>query len=88
MFAQSNLPACQGSETSMWSNCFGTFTFANREKYVGEFKNGKRNGRGNLTFYGGGKYIGEFKDDEFYGQGTLYNHHGNVAVSDIDEVVS
>jgi len=44
-----NLPACQGRDATRWGNCFGTFTFANGEKYVGEFKNGKRNGQG--TFY-------------------------------------
>ena len=32
-----NLPACQGSNTSYWSNCFGSKTDPSGTKYVGEF---------------------------------------------------
>ena len=38
------------------------FTFANGEKYVGAFRDGKENGQGTYTFAGGNKYVGEFKD--------------------------
>jgi hypothetical protein len=47
-YAQSNLSACQGSYTTKWSNCNGTFTFANGNKYVGVFKDGKFHGLGTL----------------------------------------
>ena len=43
--AQSNLPACQGSDVSRWINCVGSNTFANGNKYVGEHKDGKPNGQ-------------------------------------------
>ena len=69
VFAQSNLPACQGSDASRWTNCVGTYTFANG-KYVGEFKDGKYGGQGTLTFANGNKYVGELKDGWFSGQGT------------------
>jgi hypothetical protein len=39
-------------------------------KYVGEFKDGKRNGTGTYTFPDGEKYVGEFKDDKYNGTGT------------------
>lgn len=42
----SNLPACQGTDTVKWSNCFGIETFLFGMKYVGEFKDGKFHGQG------------------------------------------
>ena len=70
-YAQSNLPACQGSySSSSWSYCFGSLTVPNGDKYVGEWKDGKYNGQGTYTFANGDKYVGEFKDDQSNGQGT------------------
>ena len=48
----------------------GTRTYANGDKYVGEYKNGKQNGQGTRTFASGDKYVGKIKDGEFNGQGT------------------
>ena len=39
--------------------------------YVGEFKDGKRNGTGTYTMPNGEKYVGEFKDGKENGTGTL-----------------
>ncbi len=39
-----NLPACQGSDISRWTNCFSSQTWSNGDKYLGEFKDGMRNG--------------------------------------------
>jgi len=41
------------------------------EKYVGEYKDGKRNGQGTITWSDGNKYEGEWKDGEYHGQGTF-----------------
>jgi len=38
--------------------------------YVGEFKDGKRNGQGTLTKPNGDMYVGEFRDGNINGQGT------------------
>ena len=62
--AQSSLPACPA--TGYFHNCFGTHTWADGDKYVGEFKDGKRNGQGTFTS-ASGKYVGEFKDGDFNG---------------------
>jgi hypothetical protein len=59
--AQNNLPGCTGSDTSRWSNCVGTTT-KDRNKYFGEFRNGKFHGRGTMTFINGDKFVGEFRD--------------------------
>jgi hypothetical protein len=45
-YAQSNLPACQGSNSARWSNCLGTFTFLGGDRIVSEYQNGMRNGKG------------------------------------------
>ena len=59
--AQSRLSACPA--TGYFHNCFGTYTRANGDKYVGEVKNNAANGQGTATF-ANGKYVGEFKDGD------------------------
>jgi len=44
------------------------------EKYVGEYKDGKRNGQGTVTWSDGKNYIGEFKDGKFMGNGRTDDH--------------
>ena len=46
--AQSSLPACPSSVDVVWNNCYGTYNDAYGWKYVGEFKDGNRNGQGIL----------------------------------------
>ena len=36
--------------------------FANGSKYVGEYKDGMRNGQGTMTYANGDEYVGEWKD--------------------------
>jgi hypothetical protein len=60
-WAQSSLPPCPNGAKAYRHNCFGTFTFPDGRKYVGEFKGGKRNGQGTFTWADGRKYVGEFK---------------------------
>ena len=62
------LPACPASGYK--HNCFGTYTFPDGSKYVGEWKDGKQNGQGTATFANGEKYVGEYKDGKRNGQGT------------------
>ena len=60
------------------SNGDGTYTYANGNKYVGEWKDGKRHGQGTHTWASGDKYVGEFKDDKRHGQGTYTRADGTV----------
>ena len=53
-------------------------TYANGDKYVGEFKDNKPHGQGTFTSADGDKYVGEFKDDKIHGQGTLILADGTV----------
>ena len=64
----SDLPPCpeyRHPTKSPWMNCFGTYTFASGDKYVGEYRDDKYNGQGTLTFADGTSVEGIWKDDEF-----------------------
>jgi hypothetical protein len=69
----SDLPDCPGH-----INCFGTKTWTNGDKYVGEFYDGKRTGQGTYTWPNGDKYVGEFNDGKKTGQGTYTWPSGTV----------
>jgi hypothetical protein len=84
-FAQSKLPACQGSDISSWSNCFGTQTYPSGAKYVGEFRDGKQNGQGIANSPNGTKYVGEFKDGNYSGQGTYTSPDGTKYVGEFKD---
>ena len=44
------------------NNGYGTFTWTDGAKYVGEFKDGLQHGQGTYITTDGAKYVGEFKD--------------------------
>jgi hypothetical protein len=66
--AQNRLPQCSGSH---WHNCTGRSDLSSGDRYVGEFRNGKRNGQGTYTWANGNRYVGEFVNDKIEGQGTF-----------------
>jgi hypothetical protein len=70
-WAQSSLPPCPAAKNAYWHNCVGTFNAPNGDKFVGKYKDNKRNGQGTYTFANGRKYVGEYKDDKRNGQGTF-----------------
>ena len=57
------LPPCPSSGT--WNNCFGTYTYSNGDKYVGEYKDGKRHGQGTYTFANGYKENGYYLKNQY-----------------------
>ena len=81
-YAQSDLPACPSS--GYFHNCFGTRTF-DINKYVGEFKDNKRNGQGTYTFADGTKFSGEYKDDMLNGKGTATFAGGNKFIGEFKD---
>jgi len=76
--AQSDLPPCPEDPSEYYNNCFGTYTVASGDKYVGEWKDNKKHGQGTYTWPDGSKYVGEFQNDMFSGLGTLYTANGTV----------
>jgi len=65
-----SLPPCPSDQNKYYDNCFGTYTLANGDKYVGEFKADHANGQGIGTWANGDTYVGEWKDTKQNGQGT------------------
>ena len=59
-----SLPNCPSDQTKIYHNCFGTYSNADGDTYVGEFKDNNFNGQGSLTFANGNRYVGEFKDNK------------------------
>jgi hypothetical protein len=87
-----NLPACRqtyGEDSRNWNNCVGKKIYPNRNIYVGEFRNGVREGKGQILIVDLGqstnnairsdrtaKYIGQFKNDRINGHGTWIYDNG------------
>ena len=47
-WAESELPECEGTDYRQWTNCQGTMTWSDGNKYVGEWKDGKYHGPGTI----------------------------------------
>ena len=61
-----NLPPCS---PGIYDDCVGIAEYANG-KYVGEFKDGNRHGRGFYTFKSGERYDGEWVNGQKHGNGV------------------
>ena len=67
------LPECPGTyNKTTWTNCVGTFTFADGDKYVGEYKDGNKHGQDTLYYladnqFKGDIYVGEEFGDKYVG---------------------
>ena len=61
-YSQSLLPKCIGNDRSNFNNCYGEYTLFGGSKYIGEWKNGKKNGEGTNKF-SDGKLIKEIWSD-------------------------
>jgi hypothetical protein len=80
--AQSSLRPCpMPFSTTTWTNCFGTVTWGNGSKYVGEWRDDKYHGQGAYTYADGSKYVGEYRDDKRNGLGIEYAKNGEVQES-------
>ena len=51
--------------------------FPNKNHYSGEWKNGRRNGKGRLSYANGGEYWGEWVDDRKEGRGVYRQPNGD-----------
>ena len=74
------LPNCPHKGSAYWTNCQGTYTNANGNKYVGEWKDDKWHGQGIRNLADGDKYVGEFKNGKKHGQGVYTYVNGNKYV--------
>ena len=83
------------TKTTILARSRGSRTYVSGERYVGEYKNGKKDGYGiyifpaevmsqkDLIFASGrsSKYVGQMKDDNFHGQGTKTYANGTIVHS-------
>lgn len=76
------LPCNSNVASSTWTNCRGTETFNNGNKYSGEYRDGSFHGRGTYTFVSGTEYVGEFRDHKFHGHGTYSYANGTKYVGE------
>jgi hypothetical protein len=81
------LPPCPQDQNVRYHNCWGKYIFSNGDKFVGEWKDGKKNGQGTFYWIGdsqwkGDKYVGEYKDDRRNGQGTYSFSNGDKYVGE------
>lgn len=79
---QSSLPPCPTDPSVIWTNCYGAYTSPNGQKYVGEFRDGRRNGRGTIILPNGDRYDGQWKDDHLHGRGTYTFSDGRKYVGE------
>ena len=56
----------------------GTYTFASGDKYVGQYKDGKRNGQGTFTFADRSKWVGAWENDNLNGYAVTYYADGSI----------
>ena len=83
---QRSLPSCSRTvPIKAWDGCQGSETNSSGGRYVGEYRNGQRNGRGTYSFADRGKYVGEFKDDQPNGQGVYTYAEGSKYVGEFKD---
>ena len=62
---QSSFPECPEDQYQRYHNCFGTYTYAHRDKYVGEYRDDKRHGQGIFTYSNGKTEEGIWENSKF-----------------------
>ena len=76
------LSRAQECTTGDCTNGKGRFIYANGDKYIGEFKEGKRHGRGNYHYVSGNIYKGQFNENQRHGYGTYKWKNGDTYIGE------
>jgi hypothetical protein len=74
------LPKCPDDPSVVWSNCLGTFTYTDGNKYVGEWHDNEPHGHGTYAFTSGNKYVGWLSEGTPHGHGTYTFANGDKYV--------
>ena len=81
--AQSSLPPCPSSGVK--NSCFGSQSYSNQSKYIGEWDKDKFNGKGAFTFSDGRVHIGEWLNNRPNGQFIEFKKDRSIERSGIYE---
>jgi hypothetical protein len=79
------LASCPGDQHLHYDNCWGTYTYANGDKYVGEWREDQKHGLGTNIYANGRKEVGSFKDGLLHGLAIQYRADGTIAAFGIFE---
>lgn len=71
---------CSGLYKAAWTDCVGVVTTPKGQKYIGEFRDGKRTGKGAYIYPYGLNYEGNFVNGHYKGYGTLIQPDGSKYV--------
>ena len=71
------LPAPCKNSSNYWHECPGVRIFENGDKYIGYFRDNKKDGRGKYYFTNGDWYDGDFNDNKIDGRGIYYFNNGD-----------
>ena len=66
-------------------NGYGTFTFPDGRKYVGESKDNKKHEQGTFTWVSGAEYVEEWKKNEMHEQGAYTWQGGDKYVGEFKD---
>ena len=75
-------PTLTGCTAGDCENGYGTYVWADGDKYVGDWVDGKKHGKGTLYYTNGEKYEGDFTDGTGTGHGTYTYPDGDVYTGD------
>jgi len=64
-------------DASVWTDCSGSWTYDNKDTYVGEWKDDKHHGQGTYSYTDGTKYVGEWADGQPM-EGIQYDPSGLI----------
>ena len=82
---QAQQPVLAGCIQGDCVNGQGTLMWPTGQKYVGQFKDGKRHGQGTNSMPDGRKYVGEFRDDQPNGHGAFTRLDGHSYIGEFKD---
>jgi hypothetical protein len=73
---RSPLPACSAASSETWHDCQSAVTLSGGQRYIGEFRAGRRHGLGEMRSASGARYVGEFREGQPEGLGSYIFQSG------------